>query len=153
MSQLRDPEVKIMAWSDLYPGVRVRWSTPAFIKRGVIRLVKGRSMKVRFDGHDKDTIIPMARWYFYEGKAGNLTEHLVVINTKAPRQPKSPALAAAAKALEAGKKNLISPAQAANILGVDSKAVRRMIRAGKLKATQQGGRWVLNINEVRSHRR
>lgn len=159
------------AWSDLQPGDRVRWKTATFVKRGCIVSVSKRSMSVLFDAHSKPTVIPDGKWYFVEGKVGNINEHLVTISTPAnpdvkmngdPRQGVEHRPAKGSSCCNAcgepwpcnqnppGVDDAISPAQAANILGTDAKNVRRMIRSGKLQAHRDGGRWVLSRSQVES---
>lgn len=126
-----------LAWSDLHAGVRVRWKTQTFVKRGTIQSISKRSMTVLFDAHDKPTNIPDAKWYFVEGKIGNQNEHMVTISTPAPER--------SAAALEAsnGEGDYVSPGEAASILGTDPKNIRRKIRNGTIKAERLGGRWVI----------
>lgn len=128
-----------LAWSALYPGIRVRWKTQNFVKRGTIRSISKRTMVVRFDAHAKDTVIPDAKWYFVEGKIGNLNEHMVTISTPAPERSK-----VALEAIEShGSGDYLSPAEAASVLGTDPKNIRRKIRNGTIKAERHGGRWVI----------
>lgn len=134
-----------MAWSDLHPGLRVRWVTPAFAKRGVIQRVKGRSMVVLFDGHLKATVIPDARWYFAEAKNRNPEESLVVLEGRGPTRVRERG--------EGSSEGAMSPAEAAALLGTDPKNIRRMIRSGKLPARQEGGRWVLDRADVKRVKR
>jgi excisionase family DNA binding protein len=91
-------------------------------------------MTVLFDNHEQPTVIPDAKWYFVEGKLCNMNEHLVKINTPPPKKP---------KLTKKAKGKLVTPAQAADILGCDQKKIRRMIRSGKLPARREGGRWVI----------
>ena len=123
-----------LPWSSLHPGLRVRWKTQTFVKRGTIVFIKKRTMVVRFDAHDRDTVIPDAKWYFVEGKVGNRNEHLVTISTPAPERP---------SVVERHDEDVVSPREAAAILGTDPKNIRRMIRSGRLRALRDGGRWVI----------
>lgn len=134
-----------LPWSSLHSGLRVRWKTQTFLKRGTIVFIKKRTMVVRFDAHDRDTVIPDAKWYFVEGKVGNLNEHLVTISTPAPERS-----AAALEAIEFSSDNsdYVSPREAASILGTDPKNIRRRIRQGSLKAERRGGRWVLKRQDL-----
>lgn len=138
--QPMDDEHVDMAYSQLYPGCRVRWTTPAFVKRGAVVKKQKRSLVVMFDDHTKTTAIPDAKWYFVEGKLGNKQEHLVAINTEAKtvQRPKS----------VDNDASMVTPAQAANILGTDPKHIRRMIRSGKLKAHREGGRWLISRGDL-----
>lgn len=134
-------------WSDIQPGDRVRWKTPAFVKRGTVELVKKRSMVVLFDAHSRPTTIPDAKQYFVEGRLGNMENHLTVIST--PPNP-NVKLNGAPRGFhtEGAPDDPISPAEAAAILGTDPKNIRRMIRSGKLRAMRDGGRWVLSRSEI-----
>lgn len=131
-----------LPWSALTPGLRVRWKTQTFVKRGTIIYVRKRTMVVHFDAHAENTVIPDAKWYFVEGKVGNLNEHLVTISTPAPEQ----SLAVQKLGDDAG--DYVSPTEAASILGTDAKNIRRKIRNGTLKAERQGGRWVILRDEL-----
>src|SRR5690606_29024928 len=124
-----------LAWSDLQPGIRVRWKTPAFVKRGTIQVIAKRSMTILFDAHDKPTNIPDAKWYFVEGKVGNKNEHLVTISTPAPERP-------AVVQNEQYSEEYVTPGEAAMILGTDPKNIRRKIRNGTIRAHREGGRWL-----------
>lgn len=140
------PEDTCLAWSDVGKGTRVRWKTQTFVKRGTVQSRDKRSMTVLFDAHFQPTVIPDAKWYFVEGKVGNLNEHLVTISTPSPaypqRQQKGFPLT--------HKDTYISPNEAAALLGTDPKNIRRMIRNGKLLAHREGGRWVLKRSDVES---
>lgn len=131
-----------LPWSHLRPGLRVRWKTQTFVKRGTIVFVKKRTMVVRFDAHARDTVIPDAKWYFVEGKVGNQNEHLVTISTPAPER------SAAAEDFDPSGDDWVSPGEAASILGTDAKNIRRKIRSGSLKAKRHGGRWVIRRQDL-----
>lgn len=131
-----------LAWADLHAGVRIRWKTQTFVKRGTIRSINKRTMVVRFDAHDKDTVIPDAKWYFVEGKVGNQNEHIVTISTPAPERSE------VAERYAPGTNQYVSPTEAAHILGTDPKNIRRKIRNGTLKAERQGGRWVIRRGDL-----
>jgi excisionase family DNA binding protein len=137
-----------LAWSQLYPGVRIRFKTTLFVRRGTITWIKKRSMKVRFDGFPQDTSIPDAKWYWVQAKMGNMNEHMVAID---------PGILVThsqmATELLATPDDDITPAEAANIIGTDSKVVRRMIRSGVLPARRNGGRWILKRSDALAHRR
>jgi excisionase family DNA binding protein len=123
-------------WSKLLPGMRIRWKTQTFSKRGRIVAIAKRSLVVRFDAHAEDTVIPDAKWYAVEYCNGNLNEHLTAISTPAPEQ--------SAAVLKTGDPDeYVSPREAATILGTDPKNIRRMIRDGRLGARRVGGRWVI----------
>lgn len=136
-----------LPWSNITPGkTRVRFKTMTTMRRGTVISVKKRSMLVRFDGFDKDTAIPDAKWYWCQARMGNINEHLVAINTPplAPhrlsrRRPDEQ---------EYPEGGTVTPAEAANILGTDPKNIRRMIRNGKLRALRDGGRWVIPRTEL-----
>lgn len=130
-----------LPWSSLHKGVRIRWKTQNFVKRGTIVSVQKRTMVVRFDSHDRDTVIPDAKWYFVEGKVGNLNEHLVTISTPAPEQ------SAAVQKL-GNPDEYVSPREAASIMGTDPKNIRRMIRSGRIWAIREGGRWVIRRRDI-----
>lgn len=138
------------AWSDIGRGDRVRWKTQTFVKRGTVVSRNKRTMVVRFDAHDSDTVIPDCKWYFVEGKLGNLNEHLVTISTPAPQR------SLAAVKLEAIEDedwdSHVSPTEAASIMGTDPKNVRRMIRTGRLPAKRLGGRWVIRRGDLNVQR-
>lgn len=145
------------AWSDLHPGRRIRWSTPTFVRRGTILRIKNRALAVMFDGMPRETIIPDARWYYAQGKLGNINEHLVAINSPAPKKLKLKKLGkeklGKTFGVAAGDA-LIGPTEAANILGIDQKALRRRLRNGQLKGEQtEGGRWVLRRSDILGARR
>lgn len=127
----------IVPWSQLSKGQRVRWHTPQFQWRGTIQLVKGRSMVVRFD-HGKVVTIPDAKWYFVQGRLGNIQEHLIPINSQAPEGASSEAVEVE---LESG--DWLTPAQASYITGEDAKNIRRKIRNGTYTSKRVGGRWVV----------
>jgi excisionase family DNA binding protein len=132
-----------LAWSQLYPGVRIRFKTTLFVRRGTITWIKKRSMKVRFDGFPQDTSIPDAKWYWVQAKMGNMNEHMVAIDGTSS-EPQEESLT---------DEDFITPAEAANIIGTDSKVVRRMIRSGVLPARRNGGRWILKRSDALAHRR
>lgn len=134
------------AWSDIQPGDRVRWKTQTFVKRGTVVTRGKRTISVLFDAHTKPTVVPDGKWYFVEGKVGNLNEHLVTISTPAPERSLV-AMAHEGSKL-AGRDTYVSPNEAAAILGTDPKNIRRMIRSGKLPAHREGGRWVLKRQDV-----
>ena len=129
-----------LAWSDIHKGTRIRWKTQTFLKRGTVQSRNKRSMTVLFDAHNVPTTIPDAKWYFVEGKVGNLNEHLITISTPPPERS-----AAALQAIESSKgtSDYVSPNEAALIMGTDPKNVRRMIRSKKIPASRIGGRWVI----------
>lgn len=129
-----------LPWSSLYPGVRLRWTTPKFVKRGTLVSASKRTMVIHFDGHAKPTVIPDAKWYFVEGKVGNKNEHLVTISTP-PLEVKRP------ESLE-GQDDLVTPAEAAAYLGTDPKNIRRKIRNGTIRAYREGGRWVIRRDDL-----
>jgi excisionase family DNA binding protein len=130
-------------WSNITPGkTRVRFKTPNSMRRGTVMSVKKRSMLVQFDGMSKPTAIPDAKWYYVQGRMGNLNEHLVTIATPAPK-----AAAKLPTGFRAGM-SWITPGEAAAILGTDPKNIRRMIRSGKLEARREGGRWALSRDMV-----
>ena len=131
-----------LPWADLHRGVRIRWKTQTFVKRGTIQSVNKRTMTVLFDAHDRPTVIPDAKWYFVEGKVGNQNEHIVTISTPAPERSE------VAKRYSPGTNDYVSPAEAAAILGTDAKNIRRKIRNGTLKAERQGGRWVIHRSNL-----
>jgi excisionase family DNA binding protein len=130
-----------LAWSQLHPGVRIRFKTTLFVRRGTITWIKKRSMKVRFDGFPQDTSIPDAKWYWVQAKMGNMNEHMVAID------------GTSSEPLAADDEDFITPTEAANIIGTDSKVVRRMIRSGVLPARRNGGRWILKRSDALAHRR
>lgn len=138
-----DPEDLGTPWSALHVGMRVRFKTQTFVKRGTITSVKKWSMLVRFDGHISDTAIPDAKWYYCQARMGNLNEHLVSIATP----PVSTPTGKLPSGYKAGMSSM-SPNEAAARLGTDPKNIRRMIRSGKLPATRQGGRWVVDRSDV-----
>lgn len=131
------------AWSDITPGDRVRWKTQTFVKRGTVIARHKRTIEVLFDSHSRPTVVPDGKWYFVEGKSGNLNEHLITISTPAPER------STAALAYSSDHDDdVLSPAEVASIMGTDPKNIRRMIRAGKLPAFRQGGRWVLRRVDI-----
>lgn len=134
------------AWSDLHVGMRVRWITPTFVRRGTIVRIKGKGMEVQFDGLDRRTQIPDAAYYYANGKTGNAEEHLMAITGSAPKASKI-------KVDGIKRGDAITPKEAANILGVDVKGLRRMIRSGKVPAEREGGRWVLSRLKVQAVKR
>lgn len=125
-------------WVAIFPGDRVRFTTPTFVRRGTVLRRLGESMEIQFDGLPRPTQIPYAFWYFLEGRSGNLTEQLVVVDgAPAPKPSKisTPSI---------GKSDAISPREAANILGIDMKSLRRKLRDGSVPGELEGGRWVLS---------
>lgn len=149
---LHDEDV-FKVWSDVQPGDRVRWKTPTFLKRGTLVTKNKRAMVVLFDAHSRPTTIPDAKWYFCEGRLGNLQEHLCIISTPPDPNVKlnGDSRAAWYKTRQEQMGDIddpITPAQAAAILGTDPKNIRRMIRTGKIRALRNGGRWVLSRKEI-----
>lgn len=148
-----DNEDLDLDWSELQPGVRVRWKTPNFVRRGVITSLAGRSMTLRFDGFTEDTVIPDGKWYWVQAKLGNRQEHMIAI----PSDPDQNVWDYLDSCGELGDEpegsDFITPSQAANIIGTDPKVVRRMIRTGTLPASRKGGRWVILRSDALAHRR
>lgn len=135
-------EVLEVDWVSIDPGDRIRWTTPTFCRRGTILERRGESLEVQFDGLASTTIIPYAFWYFLEGRAGNLTEQIVVITGSAPRPSKL-------HTEQIERSDAITPAEAANILGINMKSLRRKLRDGSVPGTQVGGsRWVLSRRAI-----
>lgn len=135
-------------WSDLHKGTRVRFKTMNFVKRGTVISIKKRSMRVLFDAHDTPTAIPDAKWYFVQARMGNKNEHLCAISTPAL----GPSRLSQRHPDEQHTELRMTPSEAAAYLGTDPKNIRRMIRSGRLKATRDGGRWVLLRSTVEKMR-
>ena len=102
-------------------------------------------MVVHFDGLDKKTTIPDAKWYFVQWRHGRIDEHLVGISTPAPKYRR-------VKAPKGGSPSdaMITPAEAAAILGTDQKTIRRKLRSGVIKGerTESGG-WLVDRRSLR----
>lgn len=133
-----------LPWADIPEGGWIRMATPAWVRRGQIVRKKGRGLKVRWIGFDRDITIPDARWYVAQYKGGNRQEYIVSID-----KPRAESKVTAAKRKRIivqddafDDDTLISLEAAAGKLGVDKKRVRAMLRSGKLQGVQQGGRWV-----------
>lgn len=134
-------EVIDMAWSDLHQGLRVRFATPRFIKIGTVVKIKGRGMRIQFDGEPRLTTIPDAKWYFVEGKAGNKEEHLVVVDAPTPTK--------ALQRTPKGSWEFIPVSEAAQTFGVDAKTIRRWLRSGKVKGHQaNGSTWMVETQSL-----
>ena len=152
-----DDEDLDLKWSELREGMRVRWKTPNWVRRGTISGIGRRFMLVWFDGFTEVTTIPDAKWYWVQAKLGNQQEHMVAIQGFSEKE----ALFALRYGIGPGKMaevvlaetDWITPAEAANIIGCDSKVVRRMIRTGVLPATRRGGRWVILRRDALASRR
>lgn len=141
-----DPEATDLAWSEIVPGTRIRWVTPAFVRRGTVISREQRSVVAQFDGLDKKTTIPDAKWYFIEWRHGRTDEHLVSISTPAPKYRR-------VKSEKRGKPSdaLITPAEAAAILGTDSKTIRRKLRSGSIKGERtDSGSWLVDRRSLRT---
>lgn len=145
-----DDEDLGLSWSSLGPGSRVRWQTPRFVKRGTVVSISKRSMTIHFDSHTKPTSLPDGKWYWVQGKLGNRQEHLVAISTPAPKTRKKHAQLSLE--IPENPDDAITPAEAAAILGIDPKNIRRMIRSNRLRAHRIGGRWVMSRKDVEAHR-
>lgn len=136
------------AWSSIQIGDHVRWSTPVFVKYGVVtKTPGGRSMVFRFTDDPSDRVLPDARWYFVEGKRSpNDEEHLVVIA--------SPASVEGWTRLEPS--HLISEStwksvdEVAEYLNWDTKKVRRYIRKGTIVAYKRDDRWRVNGERLKA---
>lgn len=135
-----------VVWDYISPGDRVRWTTPTFVRRGTILHRVGESLEVQFDGLPHPTQIPYAFWYFLEGRNGNLTEQLVIVDGAPP--PKTRLSTPSIQASDA-----ISPKEAANILGLDMKTFRRKLRTGALPGVNEGGRWVCSRDAILKYKR
>lgn len=123
-----------MAWSDIQVGYFVRWATPRFVKYGHVKKVDNRSMIVSFLDSLKPTVLPDAKWYFVRGKENpEAEEHLVVIDYKQwwhgdhtewqPIVEGHPLVA-----------ETISVNEACELLKMDPKQMRRLIRRGTIPA-------------------
>lgn len=136
-----ETELSDLVWSQLVTGMRVRWVTPSFVRRGTIVQVKGASMTALFDGFARPTVIPDARQYFCDWKSGRTDYQLVPIDGKAPEVVQDTITGLYINPDEDGE--FVSVAIAANLLGTDAKNIRRKLRAGTLRGRQEaiGGRW------------
>lgn len=132
-----------VAWSDLYPGLRVRWLTPTFVKHGTIVKIKGRSMRVKFDGEARETVIPDARWWFVQGKAKDPENGLAVWNGETRGHTHLPP--------EAVEDDLMSTTEAVGRFGVTAKELRRWLRGGKVRGHQLQGTWLVDGQSLERH--
>lgn len=128
-----------MSWSNVQVGHFVRWSTPRFVKYGVVLNVKGNSMVIQFNGDDRATVIPDARWYYAIGKLDpNAEEHLVVLQAKPAR------LSPIIHKVKQGHTAWITVQAASEMINMDPKQLRRYIRRGTIPATKDEDRWKID---------
>lgn len=144
------PATKI-AWSDLGRGSTVRWRTPTFLKHGTVVERKGRSLRVRFDGDHRDTVIPDARWYFAQSKTARteaeldrMESSLVAWKGAAPKhqvdlQP------------DATGDDWLTSGEASKLHGVSPKDLRRWLRSGKVQGHQRSGAWIVSAVSLSQH--
>lgn len=124
------------AWSEVDVGARMRWMTPTFVKYGKVVSKKGRSVRMKFDGESKTTVIPDALWYYCQYKAGDKENSLVVWDGPTKDAPPLPDNA----------HDIWQPAaQAAADFGIKVKDLRRWLRSGKVQGHQRTGLWEVNV--------
>lgn len=142
---MKDEIIENFVWSMFYPGMRVRWTTPSFVRRGFIVKVKGRSMTVRFDGFQRDTVIPDARAYFVDYLGGRTDYTLVPLQFQGKAPDPTPVDTITGLPIDINSHDRFTDvATAANILGTDPKNVRRKLRAGTIKGSNESGRWLVD---------
>lgn len=131
-------QVIAMAWSDIHPGIRVRWATPRFMKYGVVLRRDGRSMSIDFTDEDRPRVIPDARWYYVQPETGE--EHLRVI-AEIPDD----------LTIFFKKPNLtpdwITVQEACEMVKMDSKQLRRYVRKGTVIARKREDRWMIERDQ------
>jgi excisionase family DNA binding protein len=101
---------------------------PSFVKVGQVVRKEGISVLVQFQGHAEPTAIPDAYMYWHPTPPAGAS--LVLTKVSAPKVEVSPADGPS-----------VSVRQAAALLGVTSKDVRRMLRSGRLTGTRKGRSW------------
>lgn len=144
-------EVLDMAWSDTYPGLRMRFTTPSFVRRGTLRSRKGVSMTIRMDGFDRDTVIPNAKQYWVDWKMGRTDYQLCPIALKPGDVIDDLSGIGEAIMEQIIDEQYVSVKIAANILGTDAKNVRRKLRSGALKGRQDDkGHWEVFRESIKS---
>jgi hypothetical protein len=138
-------EILGISWYDVEPGMRVRFTTPKFVKRGTLVAKKKASAKVRFDGEARDTVLPDARHYYAMAKGGHENNEwtLVVIEDNGSRELVS-------KELPTEEEEWITPAEAATLHGISPKRLRTLLRSGRIKGKQKGlgGSWLVDSASV-----
>ncbi len=130
-------EVVEKAWADLDEGQRVRFTTPSFVKRGVVLRKKGRGLVLRFDGEARDTVLPDARQYWVDHKTGRQDWGLCCVRGESPPPVLQQRRASDAEWIKATK--------AADQYGVTPKQLRAWLRAGKIRCGRtKSGIWVVD---------
>lgn len=140
-------EVIDCAWSELRVGHRVRWIMPAFVKRGTITFIQKRSMKVWFDGDDRETTIPDAKEYFVMAKQGRTDYALARLAQDRVFILKSPDTVREELVGQVVQK--MDVAAVAAYLGTNPKEVRRKLRQGKIKGYRENGHWYVNREDLK----
>lgn len=130
-----------LPWSSIHEGLRVRWVTPRFVKRGTVVERKDRALKVRFDGEDRDTAIPDARWYYTQHRMGDKENGLVVIEDDGTRHPAKDRPVSDAD-------DDLSVADAAALFGVEPKRLRSLLRSSKVAGWQRRGQWRVSAQSL-----
>lgn len=147
---MRD-EVINCRWRDLQAGHRVRWTTPAFVKRGTITQIAKWSISIWVDGDNKETVLPMGREYWMSAMEGREDYALVRIAGKANDLPFLVTAPGGSKEVDARANaalDKLSIAAVASILGTDQKNVRRKLRSGKLKGFREDGHWYMHRKDI-----
>lgn len=127
-------------WLNLEPLEWVMWIMPGFVKVGQVVMRKSMSIVIRFQGHDRDTVIPDGYMYWDPTPP-----------VPAPEYTLCPAVRPKIT-VDAASGPHVSVRQAAALLGTKPKDIRRMLRAGQLKGRQEAGSWV-EVEADSLHRR
>jgi hypothetical protein len=129
-------EVLPIFWHEVREGTRVRFTTPSFVKRGVVLSRERWSMVVRFDGEDRDTTLPYARRYWEDHEQGRRDWGLCAVRGESPPPtPPRPRTDA----------DWIKATEAATEYGVTAKQLRNWLRQGKIRCGHtKAGIWVVD---------
>lgn len=110
----------------------VRWTTFDWVKEGEVVRASPPSLVIRWATKEEPQVFPVAEPYL-NGEMKSST--MIVIpapKRKLQAVPDAPAVSAA----------IVTPKEAAAVLGIDMRVLRQRLRSGKVKGLQRDGRWV-----------